>query len=129
MGHHGVPPRGCGGAANDPVRSAKAEVNPRLLLHVLLRRVCIPGVQVQYVLLEVLGHAAIRRSRRIDRVSTPLGGRSGRLLIRRYLGALADTDHPVGTQYTEVRDVLCVHYRLSRMLSRRACTASPSDGR
>ncbi len=61
-----VAPRGCGRAADDPVGSAQAEVDPRLLLGVLRGRVGVPGLRVQDVLLEVLGHAAVGCCRWVD---------------------------------------------------------------
>ncbi len=67
----GVSSRGRSGAPGDPVSPTQTEVNPRLFLTVVFDRVRVPGVQVQHVLLEVLGHAPIRSGGGVDGVGAP----------------------------------------------------------
>jgi hypothetical protein len=80
-------------AADNPVGSVQAEINPRLLLGVGLGRVGVPGLDVQDVLLEVVGHAAVGGDRGVDWVGAPHGGSSCSLLVRWNLTALADPHH------------------------------------
>jgi hypothetical protein len=47
----GVPSRGGGGTAGDPIGATKAEVDPLPLLRVLLRRVRVPRVRIEHVLI------------------------------------------------------------------------------